>query len=338
MSLELPTIDDPARVIVADVLDFLPRLPDDGVDLLFTSPPYELARTYGIKDKMVGGQKWVDWMVAVVRAASPKVRGLIAINCEGQTRGYRYSCAPFLLVADLHRAGFNLRKPAVFHRVGIPGSGGPDWLRNDWEPVVCVTRKGELPWSDNVACGHPPKYGPGGEMSHRQADGARVTRWGSGVNNTVGPRKADGTRNGNTGSPRKGRATRGTVNGDAVNGEYDPPAIANPGNVIRAEVGGGVMGHDLAHENEAPFPLKLAEFFVRSFCPPGGLVIDPFCGSGTVGHAAVIHGRRFIGCDVRESQVQLTAKRLAEPLGTGGLYDTGTPVVATLFDSTETTT
>ena len=35
--------------------------------------------------------------------------------------------------ADLKRAGFNMRKPPVFHRVGIPGSGGPDWLRNDYE-------------------------------------------------------------------------------------------------------------------------------------------------------------------------------------------------------------
>jgi DNA modification methylase len=70
------------------------------------------------------------------------------------------------------------------------------------------------------------------------------------------------------------------------------------------------MGHPLAHSNEAPFPIALAEFFVRSFCPPNGLVIDPFCGSGTTGHAALDAGRRFAGCDVRESQVQLTRRRL----------------------------
>jgi hypothetical protein len=63
-------------------------------------------------------------------------------------------------VADLHRAGFNLRKPPIFNRVGIPGSGGPDWLRNDYEFIVCTTRTGKLPWADNTACGHPPKWAP----------------------------------------------------------------------------------------------------------------------------------------------------------------------------------
>lgn len=56
---------------------------------------------------------WVAWMVDFVKIFSPKVKGLIAINCEGQTRDYAYQPAPFLLAADLFRAGFNLRKPPI---------------------------------------------------------------------------------------------------------------------------------------------------------------------------------------------------------------------------------
>lgn len=253
----------------ADAIQFLMRLPDDSVDLLFTSPPYLMARTYGIEGAAKPLGQWVEWMANLVAAARPKVKGLIAINCEGQTRGYSYQPAPFLLMARLHAAGFTLRKPVVFYRSGIPGSGGPDWLRNDWEPVVCCTRPGRLPWSDPIACGKPPKYRSGGAVSHRVADG----RW------------------------RTGRIAR--------------PDIANPGNVVRCVVGGKRMGHELAHENEAPFPLKLAAFFVRSFCPPGGVTCDPFSGSGTTCHAAVEHGRRFVGCDVRASQVDLIARRMA---------------------------
>jgi DNA modification methylase len=79
-------------------------------------------------------------------------------------------------------------------------------------------------------------------------------------------------------------------------------------------VGGGNMGSALCHENEAPFPESLAEFFVRSFCRPGGLVCDPFSGSGTTGAVAVRHGRRFVGCDLRASQVELTRRRIAGEL------------------------
>ena len=274
------------RVTQADAVSWLSALPDDCADLLVTSPPYEKARMYQMGDKMLAGQAWVDWMVEVVRAASPKVRGLIAINCEGQTRGYKYSCVPFLLMADLHRAGFTLRKPVVFHRVGIPGSGGPDWLRNDWEPVVCVTRGGKLPWSDNTACGHPPKLAPGGDMSYRGVNGERKNK------------------------PGKERTNRET-NGHMKPEIYVPPDIANPGNVLTCDVGGSRLGSNIAHENEAPFPVDLPAFLVKSFCPPNGVCIDPFMGSGTTGQAAIENGRVFWGCDVRASQVALTERRLS---------------------------
>lgn len=315
MTTELPTRDRPWVVCRADAVEWLSALPDDSADLLLTSPPYERARTYGL-ETMVGGQAWVDWMVAVVRAAAPKVKGLIAVVCEGQTQNYQYSCAPFLLVADLHRAGFNLRKPPAFKRVGIPGSGGPDWLRNDYEPIVCVTRPGKLPWSDNTACGHPPKWAPGGEMSHRLSDGTRRNVWG--MNGSTSRRSADGVQEkmvGDADNHRKPKARAAgwapnTGSGDLENGKgYDPPALANPGNIITCKVGGNLMGHDLAHLNEAPYPLRLAEFFVRSFCPPGGIVIDCFMGSGTTGEAALDAGRLFCGCDIRQSQVELSERR-----------------------------
>lgn len=74
------------------------------------------------------------------------------------------------------------------------------------------------------------------------------------------------------------------------------------------------MGSMLAHENEAPFPEKLAEAFVLSFCPPGGIVLDCFAGSGTTNAVAVRHGRKSIGIDVRKDQVDLANKRIQEVL------------------------
>lgn len=278
-------------IVQSDCIEFLDGLPADSVDLCLFSPPYEAARTYGIEFKL-RGQAWVDWMVRVFAAAARACRGLVACVCEGQTRKYRWSAAPVLLMADLHRAGFHLRRPAIYHRVGIPGSGGPDWLRADTEYVVCTARPGRLPWSDNTACGHPPKWATGGAMSNRHADGRRINAQLAGL--------ATGR-----------RVTRGQANGDTVASDsYVPPDIANPGNLIKCTVGGNNIGSTLAHENEAPFPEQLAEFFVRSFCQPGGTVADPFAGSGTTAAVAKRHGRNFTGCDVRASQVALGLRRL----------------------------
>lgn len=280
----------------ADCLSWLAQLPPDSVDLIFTSPPYEKARLYledGTDMKIARDtESWVAWLVEVIQAASRVCRGLVAFVVEGQTRNYRWTAGPALLMADLHRAGLCLRKPPAFHRVGIPGSGGPDWLRNDYEFIVCCTRQGKLPWSDTLACGRPPKFGPGGQMSYRNIAGERC-------NERARTKTRTDRRIEDRGLDRENVQV------------YTPPAKANPGNVIACKVGGGLMGHELAHENEAPYPLSLCEFFVRSFCPPGGIVADCFGGSFTTGHAALLHGRRFIGCDIRDSQVTLGNRRLS---------------------------
>jgi DNA modification methylase len=108
------------------------------------------------------------------------------------------------------------------------------------------------------------------------------------------------------------KRTSGYKNGDTdhkMKG-WVQPKKANPGNVIKCIAGGGHLGSKLAHENEAPFPEKLAEFFIKSFCPPGGTVLDPFSGSGTTIAVAKKNYRNGIGIDVRESQVELGHKRL----------------------------
>ena len=45
-----------------DCLDWTRQQPDNSVDMVIGSPPYEAARTYGIDFKL-RGQDWVDWAV-----------------------------------------------------------------------------------------------------------------------------------------------------------------------------------------------------------------------------------------------------------------------------------
>ncbi len=274
------------RVEKADCLH-LP-LDDNSVDLVFTSPPYEDKRTYNIDFKLKG-QDWVDWAVPRYLECLRVCRGLVAWIVQGKTHQFKWSAIPVLLMAELHCQGVNLRCPPVFHRVGIPGSGSFDWWRNDYEYIICATPPGRLPWSDNTATGLPNKYPPGGALSHRTPDGQRINAGLSKVR---------------------------------VDGKRPIPSIANPGNALphikweedwcHTNVGGGVMGSKLAHENEAPFPEKLVEPFVKCFCPPDGTVLDPFCGSGTTLKVALVNGRSAIGYDIRDSQVALTLKRIEQ--------------------------
>lgn len=308
-------------IIQGDCLDIMRDMPDNSVDLVFCSPPYEDVRTYDIGFNLKG-QDWVDWAVQRYIECVRISRGLVAWIVEGKTKQFRYSATPFLLGADLHRAGIKLRNPPMFHRVGIPGSGGPDWLRNDKEFIICAS-KGRLPWSDNTACGHPPKWAPGGEMSYRLSDGTRKNQWGGSSKSTGGERGKDGKLGKAAPRPSHKFSTPSKhkrQNGEKGNPGYDAPKKANPGNVIKCNVGGGQMGSKLAHENEAPFPESLAEKFILPFCPPNGIVLDIFSGSGTTAATAIKNGRKYIGVDIRESQVDLARKRVQEAKDSMGLF------------------
>lgn len=230
----------------------------------------------------------------------------------------------------------------------IPGSGGSvpgrRWLRADWEHVLAFKKPGKIPYDDPLAMGHEPVVPHlGGEMSNRTADGRRsndrvggierrqgewaddpwktASRGGSGC----GGRRKNGEKMAGPNRRRNGEYKAverdmppGPVHdaeGNIVRAEGRPfPKVVNPGNVlpliVKARVGGGHMGSKLCHENEAPYPEALPEFFVPCYAPPGGIVCDPFVGSGTTAAVSVRLGRRFVGCDLRESQVRLARRRV----------------------------
>jgi hypothetical protein len=314
--------------VSGDCFSILRGMEPGSVDLIFGSPPYEDARLYGELGFDLVGERWVSWMVQFFKAAVPVTRGLVALVVgHGKTKGYKWSSTPSLLEADLHRSGFHLRAPGMFARAGIFGSGGPDYFRHDYEWIVTVQNTAfaspegrggpRLPWSNNVAVGHPPIYGPGGEASYRTSSGRRVNQWGGSSPGGDGERRQNGEKQ------KKVRPSHVVETQGGKKRGYKPPAIANPGNVAgemldgvegsllaSGSVGGGHMGHPAAHENEAPFPMWLAERYVLSFCPPGGVVLDPFSGSGTTVHVAVENRRRGIGLDLRPDQVEVGKKRL----------------------------
>jgi len=57
-------------------------------------------------------------------------------------------------------------------------------------------------------------------------------------------------------------------------------------------------------------PVEMVRRIVRACSPPGGLVVDPFAGSGTTGEAAVTEGRRFIGVELSPVYAELAERRI----------------------------
>ena len=60
----------------------------------------------------------------------------------------------------------------------------------------------------------------------------------------------------------------------------------------------------------AAFPPKLVEICMLAGCPKGGVILDPFIGSGTVGFVALMQDRNYIGIELNEEYVNLARKRI----------------------------
>jgi DNA modification methylase len=59
-------------------------------------------------------------------------------------------------------------------------------------------------------------------------------------------------------------------------------------------------------------PLSLMQWLCRLVCPPGGLILDPFAGTGTTGQAAQLEGMRAILIELEPSYIPLIEARLAQ--------------------------
>jgi DNA modification methylase len=84
----------------------------------------------------------------------------------------------------------------------------------------------------------------------------------------------------------------------------------------RRGAGSSVVKGDVARKNHHPTtkPVALMAWLCRLVTPPGGVVIDPFAGSGSTGCAAVDEGFRFIGIELDATYVGIAQARIAHAL------------------------
>ena len=99
---------------------------------------------------------------------------------------------------------------------------------------------------------------------------------------------------------------------------FDPPLVPATSNRMRGQMkkAGDVLDipsiNNMAIERvgyPTQKPLCLLELLVNACCPPNGIVLDPFCGSGTTLVAAKLNGRSFIGVDCNAEAVRLARAR-----------------------------
>jgi site-specific DNA-methyltransferase (adenine-specific) len=98
--------------------------------------------------------------------------------------------------------------------------------------------------------------------------------------------------------------------------ERVPPAVEAQGDFGKSglnspRAGAGRTAAGVRNHHPTVKPISVMEWCIRLVTREGALVLDPFCGSGTTGAAAVRLGRRFIGCEQSAEYVEIARARIA---------------------------
>jgi 16S rRNA G966 N2-methylase RsmD len=261
-----------------DCLDVLRTLPDASVDAIVTDPPYaEIDRPYG----RLSEQAWHDLLNGVVtecrRILKPHGSAVFILQPNSQRVG---RMRPWLweFMAKWTR-DWNMVQDAW-------------WWNHSTPPTVHCHRQVGLMRCSLKAC---VWLGP--EDCFR--DQSQVL-WSESMSN-IASRNADRVlRVKPSGlSMRDGRCSSVAQERGGVT-PFNVLPIAN----VDSSGSSGAFGHG------AGTPLSLADWWTRYICKPNGMVLDPFCGGGTMGVAAILSGRNFIGIEREPEYVAIARARI----------------------------
>lgn len=258
---------------------WLPALPEGSVDLFFTSPPYADARAYS----RIHPDRYVEWFLPYARAMldAASETGWLVLNIKnrvansGPLRGQRHPYV-YQLVIALQHMGWRWLETYIWAKPNaVPGRFGPR-TKDSFEYVYAFARGAKPHWDLDAI--RVPYKTTAEEIERRKLD-------------------TKGRRNTQAGFGRD--RTKTYLHGGA-----------DPGNVISvAQTYNQHYGPAGSHT--AVMPEGLASFFVRAASPTGGVVVDPFAGSGTTSVVARRNGRRAGGLELHADYAQVAHERIA---------------------------
>lgn len=330
--------DEQATLYLGDALTALQSLPDASINCCVTSPPYFGLRDYGV-DGQLGSEPSPSEYVAALIAVFSEVRRVLAddgtlwlnigdsysggggggggkhatiggftSNRNSRDHYERVGLCPKNLLGIPWRVAFALQDDGWILRNDIiwaKPNGMPESVRDrlstKHEHLFLLTKSRRY-WFDLDPIREPLAYPDA-------ADGSRVF----GGSNKAGDLTTGSSarRTGNAyGKPRSvdegWNAGTGLAPHTGHRGTHEQGR--NPGDVWT------IPTQPFSEAHFAVFPVEIPRRAIAAGCKPGGVVLDPFSGSGTTGLAAAELGRRYVGIDLNRDYLELSLRtRLSQP-------------------------
>lgn len=269
------TMELKTNLYLGDCLEVLKELPDNCVDLIFTSPPYADQRknTYG----GIHSDDYVAWFLPrseqFLRVLKPS--GTFVLNIKEKVANGERSIYVLELILEMRKQGWFWTEEFIWHKKNSYPGKWPNRFRDAWERLLQFNK------SKKFAMYQESVMVPMGDWAKSRLRKLSLT---------------DQIRDNSKVGSGFGKNISNWVDRD----------MAYPSNVLHLATECSNKSHSAA------FPEELPEWFIKLFTQSGDVVLDPFMGSGTTIQVANRMGRHSIGVDIMEEYYTMV-KNSVEP-------------------------
>ncbi len=252
-----------------DCIEALKTLPDNSVDLVFTSPPYADQRNHtygGIKP-----DKYVEWFLPVSKELFRVIKptGTFVLNIKEKVVASERHTYVMELILEMKKQGWLWTEEFIWYKKNCFPGKWPNRFRDAWERLLQFNKDKKF---------------------NMYQDAVRVPMGGWAKTRLKNLSETDKRRDNSRVNSGFGKNVSKWVGRD----------LAYPTNVLN-------IATETANKNHsAVFPRQLPEWFIKLFTKPGDIVLDPFLGSGTTSVVAGQLRRNSIGIEILPEYYELS--------------------------------
>ena len=247
--------------LVGDCEEKLRMLPDNSIDLIFTSPPYadQRKKTYG----GIHPDNYVEWFLPksdqLLRVLKPT--GTFVLNIKEKVVDCERSTYVMELILAMRKQGWLWTEEFIWHKKNCYPGKWPNRFRDAWERLLQFNKKKKFHMYQKEV------MVPMGKWAKTRLNNLSAT------------------------DKRRDESKVGSGFGKNIS-NWSQRDKAYPANVLHLATECNNKNHSAA------FPESLPEWFIKLFTKEGDTVLDPFMGSGTTNIVANRMRRNSIGIEI----------------------------------------
>ncbi|MCL2147674.1 MAG: site-specific DNA-methyltransferase [Synergistaceae bacterium] len=325
--------------LCGDSLDILRSFPNNCIDMAITSPPYWGKREYNIEESIGLEKKYTEYVDNLLEIFGElhrvlKLSGSFWLNIGDSYYNKNLVGIPWRIALRMcDEQGWILRNSVIWNKVKGSPDNATDKLRNVHENVFHFVKSRNYYYDVDMARKSPlkPKILNGAVVSATGVTGVRYKRQIelSTALNDEQKQNAFMELNAILEQIRNGRIAdfRMIIKGQQRTTHSDSTKVSGRAKELETKgfyflkyhPDGAKLGDvwDIMPEDTqgrklhfAPYPADLCRTPILTTCPPDGIVLDPFCGTGTTMAVAYENNRKSVGIDIAQAYLDYAEERI----------------------------